>query len=76
MQSQRPRNRSRSGVVRGGDALPVRQLMLELVLLLEPWSTDTSTSSGGKGAALEDLLRNLENNKCKQKQRRYLIVSG
>ena len=30
MQSQRPRNRSRSGVVRGGDALPVRQLMLEL----------------------------------------------
>ena len=48
MQSQRPRNRSRSGVVRGGDALPVRQLMLELVLLLETWSTDTSTSSAGK----------------------------
>ena len=48
MQSQRTRNRSRFGVVRGGDALPVRQLMLELVLLLEPWSTDTSTSSTGK----------------------------
>ena len=68
MQSQRPRNRSRSGVVRGGDALPVRQLMLELVLLLEPWSTDTSTSSVGKERGHPPRARASARRHCSQRR--------